>query len=279
MKDIAVKKNKRYLYRDNNQKADVIDVDTARNTVSGILNTFFYVDSELDMLIPGSTTRSISRSGPNSAAKAKIQHLKDHKMLTDFIAGKFLTLEETTVNDREVLRFDSKIVDRSTLSLYQEEIINQHSIGFRYVDLNLAEKDSENEIARELWDEFFPQAINPEVPEATGFFWVVKEIQLFEGSSVVFGANDQTETLEVRNKDPKTIELTLLTQLELLRKNFRNGQFSKEHFRMIDLQIKQIEQNIIDLKKPSLKDTLKASSVEDTGKVNGVEQFYSLLNF
>lgn len=280
MRDIATKKRKKYVYRDNNMKADVIDVDTNRNTVSGVLNTFFYVDSELDMLIPGSTLTSINNSGPNSNAKAKIQHLKDHKMATDFIVGKFLTLEETTVNDRPVLRFDSKVVDRSTLSLYQEEIINQHSIGFRYVDINFAEKDSENEIARELWDEFFPKAINPEVPEETGFFWVVKEIQLFEGSSVVFGANDQTETLGVKNKDPKTVELTLLSQMELLQKNIKNGKFSDGHFKMIELQIKQIEQNILDLKKPSLKETLqKASSVEDTKKVDGVEKFYSLLNF
>ena len=273
----ADKLTKKYVYKPHELKADVLDVDTSKNLVSGILNTYNYIDTYLDMLLTGVAAKSISERGVDSQAKAKIQHLRDHKLTTDNIIGKFTRLEETVYDGKEVLAFTSKIIDKSTLLLYQEKIINQHSIGFKYIDLALAHKESQNEDERKRFKTYREKAINPEVADELGFFFVIKEISLFEGSSVVFGANDLTETTGIKNKDPQTQQSYLLAQLELLTKNFRNGQFSDEHFKLIELQIKQIEQAIIDIQPPSLKDTLKLEPSSEKGE--NVADFYKQLKF
>ncbi len=255
------KRNKIYVEPQNSFKVDVIDVDTSRNIVSGILNTFNFIDFDLDMLIMGSAAKTINNSGPESNAKAKIQHLKDHRMLTDFIVGRFLNLEETVFDGREVIKFESKILDSDILLKYQEKVLNQHSIGFRYVDIQLADRNSSNPQDRALFEEFIPRAINPEVAEKTGFFFVVKEIELFEGSTVVFGSNSQTQTTDIKSKDPKTQELYLLTYLDAMKRHTHNNKskISPDEFRMMNLNIKQFEQAIIDIQKPPIKEMLKPS--------------------
>ena len=268
---------KKYAYKPHHIKADVMDVDTSKNMVSGILNTYNYIDSDIDMLIMGCCAKSISDRGVNSNAKAKIQHLRDHKLTTDSIIGKFTVLEETTYNGREVLSFTSKIIVRSTLFLYQEKIINQHSIGFRYVDVAYAKRDSDNKNESDLYEKYTSMAINPEKAEDLGYFFVIKEINLYEGSSVVFGANSETEVIGIKSKDPHTQKTYLLTQLEFLTKNFRNGQFSDEHFKLIELQMKQIEQAIIDIEPPSLKSTLIMEPLQEKGE--NVANFYKQLKF
>lgn len=268
---------KKYAYKPHHIKADVMDVDTSKNMVSGILNTYNYIDSDIDMLIMGCCAKSISDRGVNSNAKAKIQHLRDHKLTTDNIIGKFTVLEETTYEGRDVLAFTSKIIDRSTLLLYQEKIINQHSIGFKYEDIEFAYRDSDDNDERKKFDEYKSRAINPDVADDYGYFFIIKEIKLYEGSSVVFGANSETEVTGIKSKDPQTQQTYLLAQLELLTKNFRNGQFSDEHFKLIELQIKQIEQAIMDIQPPSLKDTLKREPSPEKGK--DVLNFYEQLKF
>ena len=274
---IQQKKQNTFL-QGSNFKAEVIDVDTEKRTISAIANTYNYIDFELDMLIMGASATSINNSGPNSEAKAKIQHLKDHTMRTDFVAGKLLNLEETTIDGRQVLRFDSKIVDVSTLMLYQEGIINQHSIGFRYIDIQLADRNGDNE-QRRLFDTFLAGAINPEVAEKSGFFYVVKEIELFEVSSVLFGMNNQTETTGIKSKEPDQQKTYLLSQLENLKHNFKNGKFTDDHFRMINLQIKQFEQAIQDLKNPSIKDTLNGPSEKDISQDQDASKLLELIKF
>jgi hypothetical protein len=68
----------------------------------------------------------------------------------------------------------------------------------RYVKLELA-VNSENEDWKEekaIWDANIDKIVNKEDAGKQGYFWVVKEARVIEGSAVPNGSNPVTPTLE-----------------------------------------------------------------------------------
>ena len=272
-----LKKNKMskfYPVKGQNQNS-VKQVDFNRRTVQFIGNTYYHVDSDLDILIEGAAKKTISDRGPASNANAKIKHLSDHKMSVEKMVGKPIVIEETKMDGKTVIYCESEIFETPAgdehLVKYQTGGYDQHSIGFRYVDIEYAEKDSENSDAKAYWNEYFPQLLNPDEAERYDYFWVVKEIELYEISVVTFGANSLTPVIGVKSKDKETMAFELATRLNSMQKQFteeiKTGKQGKEFVRTMDLQILQIKQVIDDLlnNQPSLKDTLK-EPLTDTGK-------------
>ena len=134
--------------------------------VSGYLSTFGVKDSDGDIIIKGAYAKSLNERGPNSTANGKIAFLWQHDM-TDPI-GRFTALQE----DNQGLYFEAELdegipsADRALKQL-QSGTLNQFSIGFQYV-----------------WDKM-------EYVEDLDAF-VIKEVNLFEGSVVTLGANGYT---------------------------------------------------------------------------------------
>jgi len=269
------KKENTYFGIKNAGALSIKDVDVNKRTVTGVLNTYFWIDSDYDMLIPGVATRTIKNSGPQSNAIAKIKHQADHVLDTEHIVGKYQILKETVINDKTVLYFESKIPETSKgndhLINYQSEIYDQHSIGFRYVDYVLAEKDSINELHRQNWDDFYPLAINKEVANEFGMFYVVKEIQLFEGSVVMFGANSLTAYLGSKSTDKKNIKLDLLNRTKKMTDILKNGKLTDDGFKDLQLQLLQNQQIISEIEfnnEPAKKITPTPGSIDATQKLN-----------
>ena len=261
----AIKQKKlNQFYPIKGEATEVMDVDFNKRTVQFIGNTYNFVDSDLDILVTGAAKRTIQNRGPQSKASAKIKHLADHKMQTDKMVGLPVVLEETTIDGKEVIYCESKIpstvVGDDHLVKYQTGIYDNHSIGFRYVDIELAEKEAEGRV-RYNYDKYYPELINPEKVDEIGYFWVVKEIELFEISVVTFGANSLTPVTGFKgvNKDVQLNQL--FTRLNDLQSDFRNaletGNKTKDQLKTLDLQIKQIKQVMSDLfnQEPSKKDT------------------------
>jgi hypothetical protein len=90
--------------------------------------------------------------------------------------GSFKELYETDRGLEAVGRIDETPLGDETLIQIQNKTLNQHSIGFQYVwdKIDYSEKD-----------------------EA----FIVKEINLWEGSLVILGVNENTPVLEVRGKE------------------------------------------------------------------------------
>lgn len=237
-------------------------VDQDSRTVKGIGNTYFWIDSDIDMLIPNCAAKSISDRGPNSQATAKIKHQADHVLNTKNVVGRFTVLDERKIDGLDVLYFESYIPETSKgnddLINYQEMIYDNHSIGFRYKKLEMAVLNSENEAERKNWEEFYPLALNPEVADKHGFFWVVKEIELFEISIVSYGANSLTPNLGSKSKEENNrLKTEILERIESLTANKILSAESKEEKKQINLESLQLKQIITDLelKQPSKKDT------------------------
>ena len=179
--------------------------DTGVIHVKVVANTANWIDSQMDMLLPGSWDKSVNER------KRMIPHLHDHERsiaakvgeVTD-IYGQELTYGELGIKGigyTKALVFETDIMkayNEKVYNMYKGGGVNQHSIGLRYIQLDLAMNDQNSPEALAEWNKYINQAINKQMAIDAGFFWVVKEFTLIENSAVLFGANEITPTLEVR---------------------------------------------------------------------------------
>ena len=220
--------------------ANIIDVSTSSRIVTGFFNSYNFFDSDKDVLIMGAAKKSIEERGVNSNAVAKIKHALNHDLTT--LVGKLQVLEETTKNGITGIYFESKIANTTlgndTLINYKEGIYDNHSIGFKYNQLSLIESEK-NPVA---WNEVVSKLMNPEEAEKFGYLYIVKEINLFEGSTVAFGANSLTPFLGVKSGSKESMTLALVSKLNQLEYTVKNGMQSEEMLSTFELQIKQFKQ-------------------------------------
>jgi HK97 family phage prohead protease len=199
----AEKKSAHYSVK--SADANILDVSTSSRIVTGFFNSYNFFDSDKDVLIMGAAKKSIEERGVNSNAVAKIKHALNHDLTT--LVGKLQVLEETTKNGITGIYFESKIANTTlgndTLINYKEGIYDNHSIGYLYL---------------------------------------VKEINLFEGSTVAFGANSLTPFLGVKSGNKESITLALDSKLNQLMHTVKNGSQSDDMMHTLELQIKQIKQ-------------------------------------
>jgi hypothetical protein len=104
--------------------------------------------------------------------------------------------------------------------LYKDGHITEHSIGFQTIKSQ--QKSGYNEI---------------------------NEIKLFEGSSVLWGANANTPTVGVKSQ----IKSTLVDEMGKTIKSLRNGHFTDETFELLELKLKQLQQYLSEMEdEPSI---------------------------
>jgi hypothetical protein len=101
-----------------------------------------------------------------------------------------------------------------TYELYKEGHITEHSIGFQTIKSQA--KSGYNEI---------------------------NEIKLFEGSSVLWGANANTPTVGVKSQ----VKSVLVDEMGKTIKSLRNGHFTDETFELLELKLKQLQQYLAEM--------------------------------
>lgn len=237
---------------------EVKDIDTVSRTVSGVYNTFNFLDSDNDVLLPGCCNKSIADRGPLSSAIAKIVQAKNHDLTK--IPGKIKTLDERTINFKGVnmqcLYFET-VMGTSTLGSdelkdYSEGIIQNHSIGFQYDEGKFLTKDAHgNSTEGQMWKSISDSLINPEALENCDYIFAVSKIKLFEGSSVAIGANTLTPNLGMKSKSgieaKAAYENMLITRISKLSKVLSNGSQSDERMALFELELNQLKQIASDL--------------------------------
>ena len=229
------------------------DIDLKKRTVQGIFNSFYWIDNDFDMLIPGSSKKSIQDRGPRSEATAKIKHLKNHNMSENM--ARIDVLDEREVEIKGIKTqgiyhesyYPNTTLANDMLINIQEGIYDNRSIGFRYLNIALADRDSENEDERKRWEEFIKLAINENAAENYPFFWVIKEIWLAEGSDVTFGSNSETGLVGIKSQDRELIAIKLFNKLDILNKQLKNGKQSEDTMQNFEIEILQIKQSINDI--------------------------------
>ena len=178
------------------------------------INTTNFIDSHLDMHVPGLWKKSLSETKSGT-------HLKSHNRDFEYViadgndcqvSAKMMSWKDLGYayeGKTQVLIHDSVIKAARNPYMFEQYSngwVKQHSVGMRYVDLFMCINSDEKYYAEEKanWDKYYPMAVNPEVANEYGYFWAVTTAKYVEGSAVVFGSNSATPTLSVKTSAPES---------------------------------------------------------------------------
>ena len=211
--------------------ADVKDIDTKRRIVTGYASAFNNRDTQGEIVRPGAFTKTVAEWGPEG--KNRIAHLYQHNAMS--VLGKPTKL----IEDETGLYFESKIANttfgKDVLILYDEGIINEHSIGY--------------EVVKHIWD------------EETQTRDLI-EMKLYEYSSVTWGANEETPFTGFASFNPMKSEHydKVSEQITALQKALKR-ELSDETAIALEISLKQLQQAFINigesLREPPKPDTSK----------------------
>ncbi len=148
-------------------------IEIAGRKVSGYLAHFDTKDMDNEIITKGAFQKSIQERGVNSTTARKIAYLYQHNL--DKPIGRFTTLNE----DQKGLYFEGELdnipLANDVLEQYKSGTLNQHSIGFLKVRDKSTWSDSEKAL-------------------------ILKEVNLFEGSVVTLGMNENTPFLGLKSE-------------------------------------------------------------------------------
>lgn len=246
-------------------KMEVKDVDTSKRIVKWVGNTYNYLDSDYDVLMPGCAKNSIALMGPGTDSVAKIKFAVGHDLT--MLPGKIVELEEGKCNingmNVDCLMGATKMADTTlgndTLTNYLEGILDNHSIGFQYMKYEFLERGHGNSEAGKAFKAMVEGLINPDDAENINCMLRVDEIKLFEISAVAFGANKLTPYLGSKSGNPESVALLLENRLTKLYQTIKKGTQSDDMLFNIEIQYKQLLQFQRELfAEVTIKDSLKS---------------------
>ena len=224
------------MYRTKTISAEVKDVSMKDREVKLYYSQFGKIDSDGDVVQKGALAKTQNDWGPKG--KNRIWHLDNH--MTSQRIGKPKEMGEDDYGAWAVTKVRDTQAGRDAMVLYDAGDITEHSFGFRIIN------SEEGEV---------------EGHQAT----ILTELQQFEYSSVNWGANMNTPTVEVKSMtDLLSMKEELLGKMKKWHKWLVRGNLSDElcekiaeDLEVLQLQIKQIEEfeETLHTEEPSGKDT------------------------
>lgn len=189
------------------------DVDETQGIVTAYYSNYGSIDSDREIIEPGSATKTAQERGPNGSNR--IKHLKNHNLTQ--APGKIIELGE----DEKGGWFRSQLAKHNgqfstlandTLIEYHSGVITEHSHGFETI------KSDRDEAG-----------INH-----------IKEIRLWEASTLTaWGANPNTPVRDLKDlSDPYKI----LIALENVQKYLNVGEFSDELLEIMEKKFKNLNE-------------------------------------
>ena len=208
---------KDYMLYKNVSDGVIKDVDTVKGIITGYFSIFGNKDSDGDIVMPGAYKRTLKANGPESE-KPRILHLFMHD------ATKPLAKPHVLKEDKTGLYFESQIsqtaLGKDVIQLYQDKVLTEHSIGYQIVK---RERDEERDEQKLI------------------------ELKLWEGSTVSWGANMDAVVSTVKDGLPdKSVMTKLLNMMDALDTALK-GNYSDDTARQLEIQFKQLQQQIISL--------------------------------
>lgn len=204
------------------------DVDDVKGIVTGYFSAFNNIDSDGDVIVSGAYKKTIAENGPNG--RNRIMHLLQHNPLMP------LAKPMELIEDGKGLRFVSKITETSygkdVIKLYAEGVFNEHSVGFEIVK-------SDNKAG----------------------YREIREIKLWEGSTVTWGANPNTPIESMKSWDKPKSEEMIAKMCNLIRK----GDLTDESLITLEICLKQLEEHLkaLELKSVEIVESVETQFVSE----------------
>jgi HK97 family phage prohead protease len=204
-------------YETKNISLEVKDMDSVGRRVKIALAAFNNIDSDKDVIRKGAFSKSIQERGANTTTNRKIAFLRYHDW--EHQIGKFVSLEETDTHLIAVADLGRSTKANDAFLDYQDGIIREHSIGFNYIPDKM-QLHGEGEQA----------------------YFEIKEVILWEGSAVTFGANSLTPMLDVSKGNKQETLEKLNEEMKSLLYALKNGKGTDERLYSIEMGLKVCQQ-------------------------------------
>jgi len=190
--------------------------ETGKFNVKVVINTTNIIDSHLDLHVNSIWKKSLKEV-------VDLYLFQEHKYSFDHVISDTVNASAFIMSwkelgykyegNTEALIFDA-VIDPEDNELmakkYKQNKVKNHSVGMRYVNIELA-MNSENRYDSEekkIWDKYYPIAVNKEVADNYGYFFVVTQAKIVEGSAVPIGSNRATPTISVTESKLEPLQNT-----------------------------------------------------------------------
>ena len=188
------------------------NTDPAKRCVKVAISQMGSEDLDGDIITPGAFDATIKAKGPSGSNE--IWHLTDHGWrIADSALSKYQEMGVQGEYMYGVAPYrDTWLWREVAWPLYEAGDITQHSIGFRIVNKTMQENK--------------PTLIN--------------EVELFEGSAVLWGANPNTPLLDIVKSHIENKKESFEDRLRWICKSIKSGKY-KEDESLLVLELKQLE--------------------------------------
>ena len=242
-----MKKNFNY-YSTKTQNTSIKNIDLGKREVAVYLSTFDVIDSDNDMIVKGAFLRSIKDRGANSLTNRKIAYLRYHDWQHQI--GKFLDLQEDNKGLFAIGKLGTSTKGEDALRDYEDGIITEHSIGFQYIEDAVDYIEDSN--------------------VKGGGYYRIKEVKLYEGSAVTFGANPYTNVVSVsKGKEKDDLIIKLSKEIEIVTKALINGRGTDDRLYNLEMKLKYLNSRLVDLANTETAISPKAEEVKQVNKDQG----------
>lgn len=235
-------------YQIKGENTSIKDLSLDKKEVAIYLAHFGNIDSDNDLIVKGAFKKSLQERGVDSTSNRKIAFLRYHDWEKPI--GKFTKLEEDDNGLFAVAKLSDTTLGKDALIDYEEGIIREHSIGFKYIQDKIK------------WVE--------DASKEMGGYWLISEVALWEGSAVTFGANEMTPVLSVGKSENKRDKIKEVSkELEHTIKSIVKGQGTDERLYNLEMKAKFLNAQLLELsliKEVEVKET-KKELVFDWSKV------------
>lgn len=185
-------------------KAEAVPKDATKITVVSVINTTKLFDSHGDVHIDGLWSKSLKENKQNYLVKEHAFNfdgiISDNvKASTQDMAWKDLGYDYQGKTQALVYTSEIDATDKTGMfERYKVNKVPQHSVGMRYVKLQLAVDNKRYPDEQKAWKDYYDQIANKSEVDAAGYFWAVTEAKNIEGSAVLRGSNYVTPTISVQ---------------------------------------------------------------------------------
>jgi len=219
------------------------DLDESNLKVQIYVSAFNNLDSDGDIILPGAYKKTIREKGPSGANR--IKHLKQHDAYS--VVGKPLEMTETSEGLLVTSQISNSTMGKDLIEDYKLDLY-EHSVGFEVVK-----------------------------GESSVDGYKIMEINLWEYSSVTWGANQKTPLVGFKSESKTDILDELTKRMDRVINAIRKGNYSDERFEALEIELKYIQSAYKELLSEPLKDT-QTEPLNSTQEVDLFAIFYKNLN-
>lgn len=200
----------------------VMDVDDASRRVKVVISEMGNKDLDGDVIEQSAYTKTLKERGPKGVNL--IWHLTDHNANLKSAVGKFSDIYTEKNQLIGITDIPRTSWGNDVLEFYKTGHINQHSIGFKTIKSDIVNKGGKEE------------------------YNLIREVLLYEGSAVLWGANPMTPTLSagksLTKEEAEDHFNKLNADLTLIFKSLKEGKYTDDTFGLLEIKMYQTQEQL-----------------------------------